>query len=88
MENVQVLVDKQKANYRFKYGNRKQMIRENLGGAWVAQSVEHLTLAQVTVSRFVGSSPMSGSVLTARSLKPALDSLSAPPLFTFCLSQK
>ena len=52
-------------------------------GAWVAQSVECPTLAQVMISRFVGSSPALGSVLTAQSLEPALDSvspsLSAPP---------
>ena len=41
------------------------------------------------ISRFVSSSPMSGSVLMARSLDPASDSLSpslsAPPLLTHCL---
>ena len=46
--------------------------------------------AQVMISRFVGSSPTSGSVPTARSLEPASDSvspsLSAPPLLM--LSQK
>ena len=47
-----------------------------VGGAWVAQSVDHPTLAQVMISRFVGSSPTSGSVLTARSLEPASDSVS------------
>ena len=56
----------------------------------MAQSVERPTSAQVTISRSVGSSPASGSVLTARSLEPAWDSvspsLSAPPLLT--LSQK
>ena len=50
--------------------------RESLRGAWVAQSVERPTAAQVTISRFVGSSPASGSVLTARSLEPASDSVS------------
>ena len=44
--------------------------------AWVAQSVKRLTLAEVMISWFVGSSPMSGSVLTAWSLGPALDSVS------------
>ena len=61
-----------------------------LGGAWGAQSVKHLTLAQVMISQFVGSSPVSGCVLTALSLEPASDSvspsLSAPPLLTLCLS--
>ena len=59
-------------------------------GAWVAQSVERLTSAQVMISRFMGSSPTSGSVLTARSLEPALDSvspsLSAPLLLMLCIS--
>ena len=52
-------------------------------GAWVAQPVKCPTSAQVTISRFVSSSPASGSVPTARSLEPASDSmspsLSAPP---------
>ena len=56
----------------------------------MAQSVKHLTSAQVTISRFVGSSPPSGSALTAQSLEPASDSvspsLSAPPLLMLCLS--
>ena len=59
-------------------------------GAWMAQSVKHLISAQVMISRFVGSSPASGSVLTAGSLEPALDSvspsLSAPLLLVLCLS--
>ena len=45
-------------------------------GAWVAQSVKHPTSAQVKISQFVHSSPTSGSVLTAKSLKPASDSVS------------
>ena len=59
-------------------------------GAWVAQSVKHLTSAQVMISRFMGSSPASGSVLTAQSLEPASDSvfpsLSPPTPLTLCLS--
>ena len=46
------------------------------GGSWVAQSVKHPTLAQGMISRFVGSSPTSRSVLTVRSLEPASDSVS------------
>ena len=46
-------------------------------GAWVAQSVEHPISAQVMISRSMSSSPMSGSVLTARSLEPASDSVSS-----------
>ena len=64
--------------------------RVEVGCAWVAQPVKHPTSAQVMISRFVGSSPASGSVLTAQSLEPALDSmspsLSVPPLLTLCLS--
>ena len=48
---------------------------DNRGGAWVAQSVERLTSAQVKISRSVSSSPASGSVLTAQSLEPASDSV-------------
>ena len=59
-------------------------------GTWVAQSVTCLTSAQVLISRFMGSSPASGSVLTAWSLEPALGSvspsLSAPPLLMLCPS--
>ena len=63
--------------------------------AWVAQSVKRLTLTQVMISRLVSLSPTLGSMLTAQSLEPALDSpcLSAPPLFIYLspslsLSQK
>ena len=56
----------------------------------MAQLVKHPTLAQVMISQFVGSSPVSGSVLTAQSLDPASDSvspfLSVPPLLTLFLS--
>ena len=63
-------------------------------GAWVTQSVERPTLAQVMISRLVSSSPASGPVLTAQSLEPASDSVSpslSPPnalTFCLCLSQK
>ena len=63
-------------------------------GAWVAQLAERPTSAQVTISQFMGSSPTSGSVLTAQSLEPASDSvspsLSDPPLFmlSLCLKNK
>ena len=52
----------------------------------MVQPVEHLTLASVS------SSPVSGSLLTAQSLEPALVSvcvcvsLSAPPLLMLSLS--
>ena len=65
-------------------------LKKNLRGAWVAQSVKRLTSPQAMISWFVGSSPVSGSVLIARSLEPALDSVSpsfsTPPLLTLCLS--
>ena len=38
-----------------------------------SQLVKCPTLAQVMISRFVGSSPASGSVLTSQSLEPVLD---------------
>ena len=50
------------------------------GDTWVAQSVKHLTSAQVMNLQFVGSSPASGSVLTAQSLEPASDSVFLSPL--------
>ena len=50
----------------------------------MAQSVKHPTLAQVMISQFAGSSPASGSVLTAQSLEPASDSVS--PSFSLCPS--
>ena len=58
-------------------------------GAWVAQSVKRPTSAQVMISRSVSSSLASGSVLTAQSLEPVLDSVSPslyPPPFMLCLS--
>ena len=65
-------------------------LRVSYGGAWVAQSVERPTSAQVMISHSVSSSPVAGSVRTAQSLEPALDSvspsLSAPPLLTLCLT--
>ena len=45
-------------------------------GAWLAQLVKHPTSAQVTISRFMSSSPVSGSVPTAQSLDPVSDSVS------------
>ena len=54
-------------------------VRNNTAlGHWVAQLGKFTTLAQVIISRFVGSSPETGSVLTALSLEPVL--------FRFCVS--
>ena len=39
-------------------------------GACVAQLVKHLIYAWVMISRFMSSSPVSGSVLSAQSLQP------------------
>ena len=68
---------------------RKRLIR----GAWAPQSVKRLTSAQVTISRFMGSSPASGSVLTAQNLESASDSVSSscsalPHLMSFSVSLK
>ena len=56
---------------------------------WFSQ-LSVLTSAWVMISRFVGLSPTSGSVLTAQSLEPASDSVSpslpAPPLLAVCFS--
>ena len=48
----------------------------DLRGTWMVQLVKHPTSAQVIISQFVDSSPVSGSVLTSQSLESALDSLS------------
>ena len=63
---------------------------KNNRGTWVAQLVKHLTSAEVMISLFVSLSLVSGSVLTAQSLEPALDSVSPslplPCSHSFCLS--
>ena len=75
-------------------GRRGCLKQQKLRGALVAESVKRPTSARVMISRFVSSSPASGSVLTAWSQEPASDSvspsLSAPPLLVLCLfvSQK
>ena len=59
-------------------------------GAPVAQSVKCLTSTQVMIFQFRSLSPALGSVPTAQSLEPALDSvspsLSAPAPLMLCLS--
>ena len=73
-------------------GAPKGILKTNFRGAWVAQSVERPTSAQVMISRSGSSSPVWGSVLTAQSLEPASDSaspsLSDPPPFMLCLCLK
>ena len=76
------------------FAKHRSLKKGRLGGS----VVKHPTLAQVTISRLVGSSPATGSVPTARNLEPASDSvsrslsLSAPPLLALgvcvSLSQK
>ena len=60
-----------------------------LRGTLVAQSVKRPTSAQVMILWSVSLSPASGSVRTAQSMEPALDSvspsLSAPPPLALCL---
>ena len=72
--------------------DKTEMNLSSFRGTWVVQAVERLTSAQVMISRFMVLSPASGSVLTARSLEPASDSvspsLSAPPLLSLSLSLK
>ena len=58
-------------------------------GTWVAQSAEHLTSAQVRISRLTSLNPGSGSVLTVRALLGILSVLLSLPLPHSCaLSQK
>ena len=67
------------------------LIRKHLGDSWVAQSVEHLTLARVAISQSVRLNPTSGLCADGAearlgfSLSP---SLSALPRLVFSLSLK
>ena len=47
------------------------LLNRSFWGAWAALPAKRPTGAQVTISRFVSSSPTLGSVLTARSLDGA-----------------
>ena len=75
---------------------RSEFIKNyKLGGTWVAQSTERITLAQVMISQFMGLNPMSGSELLAQSLEPAACfrfcvflSLFAPTFLVLSLSLK
>ena len=65
--------------------------KNKIWGTWVAHLVGHLTSAQVMISWLVSSSPVLGSVLTAQSLGPTLDSVShslsaSPPTCALSLS--
>ena len=66
------------------------IIKHEHRDAWLAQSDKRPTLGQGMISQSVGSSPVSGSVLTAQNLDPASDSvsptLSDPPPFMLYLS--
>ena len=69
---------------------KKIFLSKIMRGTWMAQCVQHPTLAQVMISQFMSSSPTLGSVLTARSLEPVSDSVSLSlclSLLTLCLSK-
>ena len=67
----------------------KRKKRKKKRDAWVAQSVNHPTLVRVMISRFYDLIPVSDSVLTLKSMEPALDSvspcLSPSPMLKICL---
>ena len=70
------------------------VIKKQMSDAWVAQLVKYWTSVQDMISRFVGLSPSSGSVLTAQCPEPASDSVSPSlcpsltPTLSFCLKSK
>ena len=68
----------------FLSANLQKHLKMFVWGAWVAHSVKLLTSARVMISGFKGSSPASGSVLTAGSLQPASDSVCVS--LSLCLS--
>ena len=71
-------------------GSTERALLGLLGGS--VEPVKRPTSVQVMISQFVGLSPVSGSMLTARSLEPASDSvcvclsLCPSPAHTLCLS--
>ena len=65
--------DRDEKTYHWTEGSPE---KKQPGGAWVARSVERPASAQVMISQLEISSPALGSVQTARSLEPALDSAS------------
>ena len=91
---VVVLINRTYINYRtiyqflFIYGSYFVAYLRNLypdvGLGWLRWlRVQLLILAQVMIPRFMGWSPVLGSVL---SMQPAWDSLSSPPLLSRSLS--
>ena len=74
------------------YDNYTPIKKQSYWDAWVAQSVKHPALAQVMISRFMSSSPASGSLLAAWSplqvLCPSLSLCPSPYSHLLSLSQK
>ena len=73
------------------FKNKQKFKNNTKRGVWVAQSVKCPTSAPVMISWFMSLSPVSGSMLTARSLEPASDSVSPslsdpPPIHALSLS--
>ena len=67
---------------------RKEFKSLTIQGSWVAQSVKLPPSAYVRMLLLPSLSPASGSVLTAQSLEPVLDSVSLPlPPLTLSLSK-
>ena len=60
----------------FFFNKHTDFKNSHLRGDWVTQLVKCPTSAQVMMSQLVSSSPASDSVLIARSLEPASDSVS------------
>ena len=71
---------------------KKNILLINAAKGHLGVSVEPPTSAQVMISQFMGSTPSSGSVLTAQSLESASDSvspsLSALPLLILSFKNK
>ena len=73
-----------KAKPKFMLFNGTYLKHYDSSGIWVAQSVKRPISAPVVISWFVGSRPTLGSVLTARSLEPASDSVSVSASLFLC----
>ena len=74
------------------YSGWTQLFKIETWGTWVVQSVKASDFGSGhdLMVRFMGSSAVSGSVLTAHSLEPPSDSVSpslaVPPLLALCVS--